>query len=228
MADYTKRLADQDAEFARQRDAFASTAQGQLSALNENYEKGAQKILEEVGNHRRDVETLVGVIGNLGVTSGYQTTANSARRSMWVWQTAAVAAMLGLIGFAFFAFLPAMKGGFTWEGFAMRGFLTITVGVLAAYAATQADRFFQMEKYDRKLALELAAIDPFIALLPQDEQYRFKLEIGRRSFAQEDVPMAKHEKSPATTLDVLFNSKQSKEVLQILIDAAQKTLKGGG
>jgi hypothetical protein len=134
--------------------------------------------------------------------------------------------MLGLIGFAFFAFLPAMKGGFTWEGFAMRAFLTVTVGVLAAYAATQADRFFQMERYNRKLALELAAIDPFIALLPQEEQHKFKLEIGRRSFAQEDVPMAKHEKSPATTLDVLFNSKQSKDVMQILIDAAQKTLKG--
>jgi hypothetical protein len=226
IADYTKRFADQDAEFTRQRDTFATTAQSQLTALNETYERGAQKILEQVDKHRKDVEKLVGVIGNLGVTSGYQTTANSARKSMWVWQIVAVVSMLGLIGFAFFAFLPAMKGGFTLEGFAMRAFLTVTVGVLAAYAATQADRFFQMERYNRKLALEFAAIDPFIALLPQEEQYKFKLEIGRRSFAQEDVPMAKHEKSPATTLDVLFNSKQTKDVMQILIDAAQKTLKG--
>jgi hypothetical protein len=226
IADHAKRLADQDAEFARQRDSFVVTAQGHLTALNENHEKVAQGILDQVNNRRMEVEKLVGVIGNLGVTSGYLTTANSARKSMWVWQVIAVVAMLGLICFAFFAFLPAMKGGFTWEGFAMRAFLTVTVGVLAAYAATQADRFFQMEKYNRKLALELAAIDPFIALLPQEEQYKFKLEIGRRSFAQEDVPLSKHEKSPATTLDLLLGSKQSKDVLQILIDAAQKTLKG--
>ena len=87
--------------------------------------------------------------------------------------------------------------------FAARVFLTITVGVLAAYAGAQADRFFHMEKSNRKLALELAAIDPFIALLPQDEQYKFKLEIGRRSFAQEEVGIAKSDKSPATTLDLL-------------------------
>jgi hypothetical protein len=226
IADYTKRLADQDAEFTRQRDAFAGTAQSQLTALTQTYELAAQKILDQVDKHRKDVEKLVGVIGNLGVTSGYQKTANSARKSMWVWQSVAVVAMLGLIGFAFYAFLPAMKGGFSWEGFAMRAFLTVTVGVLAAYAANQADRFFQMEKYNRKLALELAAIDPFIALLPEEEQHKFKLEIGRRSFAQEDTPSAKHEKSPATTLDVLLSSKQSKDVLQLLIDAAQETLKG--
>jgi hypothetical protein len=227
IADYTKRLADQDAEFTRQRDAFAGTAQSQLTALTQAYELAAKGILDQVDKHRKDVEKLVGVIGNLGVTSGYQTTANSARKSMWVWQSVAVVAMLGLIGFAFYAFLPAMKGGFTWEGFAMRAFLTVTVGVLAAYAANQADRFFQMEKYNRKLALELAAIDPFIALFPEEEQHKFKLEIGRRSFAQEETSLAHTEKSPATTLDVLLSSKQSKEVLQLLIDAAQKTLKGG-
>ena len=85
-----------------------------------------------------------------------------------------------------------------------------------------------MEKYNRKLALELAAIDPFIALLPQDEQYKFKLEIGRRSFAQNDGLISKDEKSPATTLDVLLSSKQGEKILQLLTDAAQKSLKIGG
>jgi hypothetical protein len=81
-----------------------------------------------------------------------------------------------------------------------------------------------MEKHNRKLALELAAIDPFIALLPQDEQFKFKLEIGRRTFAQEEpTSVTKDEKSPATTLDVLA-SKEGKEILQLLIDAAKKTL----
>jgi hypothetical protein len=63
--------------------------------------------------------------------------------------------------------------------------------------------FFKREKYRRKLALELAAMDPFIALLPLDEQYKFKLEIGRRSFAQEEAAAPASDKSPATTIDVL-------------------------
>jgi len=225
IGDYTKRLSDQDAEFTRQRDTFAATAQNQLGALNETYEQGAKKVLEQVDSHRRDVEKLVGVIGNLGVTSGYQKTANAARSSMWFWNVVAVSAMIGLIIFAYRAFLPTMQGDFKWGAFAGRVFLTITVGVLAAYAAAQADRFFKMEKYHRKLALELAAIDPFIALLPQEEQYKFKLEIGRRSFAQEEVPTSASDKSPATTLDVLA-SKEGQQLVQTIVDAAQKIAKG--
>ena len=91
IADYTKRLADQDNDFTKQRGIFVATANEKLSALNEDYEKKAKVILDEVNQHRSDVEKLVGVIGSLGVTSGYQTTANRARTSMWVWQCITVA-----------------------------------------------------------------------------------------------------------------------------------------
>jgi hypothetical protein len=223
MGEYTKRLADQDAEFTKQRDVSAAAAQKDLSDLTASYSQTAQTILDSVNEKRRAVEKLVGVIGNLGVTSGYQTTANQARITMWVWQIVAVLAMGGVIYFAYHAFLPALKGEFTWEGFATRVFLTITVGVLAAYAASQADRFFQMEKSNRKLALELAAIDPFIALLPAEEQQKFKLEVGKRTFAQEETsPPHKSDKSPATTLDVLLGSNEGQQLLKLLSELVEK------
>jgi hypothetical protein len=218
-------LADQDGEFTKQRTSFVAIANEKLSALNDDYDKKAKGILEEVNKHRSDVEKLVGVIGSLGVTSGYQTTANRARISMWIWQAITVAAMGGLIYFAYHAFLPSVMGEFRWESFAARVFLTITVGVLAAYAGAQADRFFHIEKSNRKLALELAAIDPFIALLPLDEQYKFKLEIGRRSFAQDESPLVKGDKSPATTLDLL-TSDQMKQFLE-MVSAVAKIKSGG-
>jgi hypothetical protein len=224
VADYTKRLTDQDAEFTKQRDASVSDARKRLEELHKVYAEEADSILKKVNARREEVEKLVGVIGNLGVTSGYQKTANSARISMWVWQGISVVALSLVIWFAYHAFLPTIQGDFKWGSFATRVFLTITVGVFAAYAANQADRFFHMEKHNRKLALELAAIDPFIALLPQDEQFKFKLEIGRRTFAQEEpASMAKGQKSPATTLDILA-SKEGKELLQLFMDAAGKAI----
>jgi hypothetical protein len=182
IADHSKRLADQDTEFTKRREAFLGSSEKQLAELNSTFAQRAQAILDEVNKRRDEVQKLVGVIGNLGVTSGYQKTANSARISMWIWQGLAVTGMGVVILFAFKAFLPTLQGDFHWATFAGRVFLTITVGVFAAYSASQADRFFQMEKYNRKLSLELAAIDPFIALLPIEEQQKFKLEIGRRSF----------------------------------------------
>jgi hypothetical protein len=227
--DYTKKLAEQDAGFTKQKDALFLDANKKIDELNAKYRGDAEKILEKVSEKREEVETLVGVIGSLGVTSGYQKTANRAERSMWAWQIATVLAMVFLIGFAYHAFIPTLVGEFHWSSFAGRVFLTITVGVLAAYAGTQADRFYHMEKQNRRLALELAAIDPFIALLPQDEQQKFKLEIGRRTFAQDGIDgPAPHSKSPATTFDLLTGTKEGKQLLEIIqttLDIINKTPK---
>jgi hypothetical protein len=225
VIDYTKKLTDQDAEFTKAGKLAYDAYMTDLGKLMFEYEDGAKKILKDVDRHRLDVEKLVGMIGSLGVTSGYQRTANTARKSMWIWQGVAVLALGAVIWFAYKAFLPTMQGDFRWGAFATRVFLTITVGVLAAYAVSQADRFFHMEIKNRKLALELAAIDPFIALLPLDEQFKFKLEVGRRTFAQDESPNAvKPEKSPATTLDVIA-SKEGQSLLQLILDVVKAVKK---
>ena len=221
LADYTKRLSDQDADFTKQRESAIVDYKGQLKTLETDYQQKAKVILDAVNQHRVEVEKLVGVIGAEGVTSGYQGNANRARYTMYVWQVFAVGGFLGLIWFAYHAFLPTMQGDFRWGAFAARVFLTITVGVFAAYSVSQADRFYKMESKNRRLALELAAIDPFIALLPQDEQYKFKLEVARRTFAQEE-PQAdpKADESPATTLDVLA-SKETQGIVESLVELAK-------
>ena len=195
--------------------------------MHDSYGKNASEILEQVNIRRKEVEKLVGVIGNLGVTSGYQTTANHARLSMWVWQGIAVASMIGVILFARYAFLPALQADFKWGGFVTRVFITITVGVLAAYAVRQADRFFEAERYNRKLALELAAIDPFIALLPEEQQHKFKLEMGNRAFGQNQMPPDSRDKSPATAFDLLLRSEEGQQILKLLGQLLEKLPKVG-
>jgi hypothetical protein len=225
IADYTKRLSEQDAEFTKQGNELKAESEKKLGVLWFEFERSAENSLKEVVKHKENVEKLVGVIGTLGVTHGYQTTANRARVSMYIWQGITVAAMCGFIGFAYYAFLPSIKADFRWESFAARVFLTITVGVLAAYAGSQADRFYHMEKSNRKLALELAAIDPFIALWPIEKQNEFKLEVGKRTFAQDEIPVTKTDKSPATTLDLLAKDGLLQDLVKIAIQAGQKAVK---
>ena len=90
-------------------------------------------LLGHIKKYRADVEKLVGVIGNLGVTSGYLKTANEAKVTVRIWQGIAVGAMLGLIIVAYSTFLPVVQGTFSWEGFVGRVFFTLTIGVLAGF-----------------------------------------------------------------------------------------------
>jgi hypothetical protein len=222
IAEHTKRLNDQDAEFTKDRLALLAAADNALESLVESYSKDAKEILEDVKEKQRHVEKLVGVIGNLGVTSGYLRAANHARWGMWSWQAATIIALVTLSTLAYktLGVLESPGGKFNWGGFAGRALLLVSLGVIAAYSGSQADKLSSDERMNRKLALELEAIGPYLAPLPVEEQNKFRLQIGERSFGR-DHEHREHHKSPASILD-LFNSKESKELLKTIIEAATK------
>ena len=222
IAEYNQRLSDQNAEFAKQRDATFRLHEESVATLNHKYTESAVAILDQIEQHKMDVEKLVGVIGNLGVTSGHLKAANHARIMAWIWQGVTVLAMGGLIFVAAKVFLPLMQGSFTWESFAGRVFLSLTVGVLAAYAAAQADKYLEVERKNRKLALELEAIGPFLATLPADKQEQFRLDMGNRSFGRnENGSACTDERSPASVLDILMKSKEFRQFIAEIVKAAR-------
>lgn len=224
IADYTQKLADQTTDFARQRDLLAQTQKDELAALTVTYKDTATKILADIQEHREQVEKLVGVIGNLGVTSGYQKAANEARVTARVWQGIALASLGAIIIVAYKAFLPLVQGAFTWEGFAGRVFVSLTVGVLAAYAISQADKYQQVERRSRKLALELEALGPFLASLPTDKQEEFRLRVGDRSFGtSNDLIDSQSADSPKSVIDVALKSKELSALIVNVIKATRGT-----
>ena len=222
IADYIEKLNTQNEEFNKQRAELLQAQTKDLSGLTVDYRDQAAKILEDINNHRLQVEKLVSVIGNLGVTSGYQTTANEARTTARVWQGIALCALGAIIVVAIRAFLPLVRGTFTWESFAGRVFVSLTVGVLAAYAISQADKYQQVERRSRKLALELEAIGPYIASLPQDKQEEFRLRIGDRTFGTTDDLVDRHSsESPKSVIDVALKSKDLRTLIIEIIKAVR-------
>lgn len=222
IADYTQKLADQTTDFSRQRDLLAQAQRDELSALTSTYKDAATDVLAEIQEHREHVERLVGVIGTLGVTSGYQKAANEARATARVWQGIALLSLGAIIFVAYKAFLPLVQGSFTWEGFAGRVFVSLTVGVLAAYAISQADKYQEVERRSRKLALELEALGPFVASLPTEKQEEFRLRVGDRSFGISNDLIDSHSSdSPKSVIDVALKSKELSALIVNVIKATR-------
>ncbi len=213
ITEFKEKLIAQNTDFTKQGSDIALAHKSELDELKDNFVDEATKLCNEITQRKEEVEELVGVIGNLGVTSGYLKTANGAKITTWVWQGITVSAIVGLIVFAIVAFLPAIGNGFSWGPFAGRVFVSLTFGVLAAYAASQADKYQKIERHSRKLALELEAIGPFIAPLPTAKQEEFRMTIGDRSFGHGESAMGIGDsRSPATLADLLLQSKESKEL----------------
>ena len=71
-----------------------------------------------------------------------------------------------------------------------------------------------MERRTKKLALELEAIGPYLASLPQEKQGEFRLKIGDRSFgATEDLIDRRSIKSPSSVLDLVLHDKKVRDIL---------------
>jgi len=258
ITDYTQKLAEHHTQLTSDRASAVTASADALKALTETFSAKAAVILAEINTHKSQVEKLVGVIGNLGVTSGYQKVASFARRSLIVWQTLTVVS-LGLLVFLAYliAFTPVVPPLPTaavpptttskdaskdspkdagkdlgrvaslqssasiaapasdtvfWQGLATRIFLAVALGVFAAYAARQGDKNQEIERKNRKFALELEAVGPFIAPLPIEMQNKFRAELGDRSFGVPDGGARADDKSPTTALDIL-NSKEVRDAL---------------
>lgn len=222
FTEFTQKFGEQNIEFTKQREDIARFHQSELAKLKEQFVDESTKLHEEILKRKAEVEKLVGVIGNLGVTSGYLTTANKAKKTVWVWQFITVGAMLALIVIAYGAFLPAIAVGFTWPGFAGRVFVALTVGALAAYAGTQADKYHKIERYNRRLALELEALGPFIAPLSEDKQADFRIKVGDRSFGQGEGAHSELDvKSPTSVADVILSDSKVRSFIIDIIKAGK-------
>lgn len=198
-----------------------------LSDLAQGYEVDAKISIDQIDAYKDQVEKLVGVIGNLGVTSGYQKTADDARKRINSWQRVTVAALLGVIIFAFLAFLPSLQKQthFEWSNFAGRIVLTLAVGVLAGYAAKEAVRDQDVERRNRRRALELEAIGPYLALLPVSEQVAVRVAIAQRYFGVEDEAITPPGDASPTNVGSLIASKETAKIVEALIDALVKIAK---
>lgn len=223
LSDYAQKHSDQTADYKRMHEALEQKQKESLSLLNRSYQDAASELLEKIQDHLKQVEKLVGVIGNLGVTSGYQKASKEARMMAWVWQAIVLLSLGSVIGVAYKAFIPLIQGTFTWSGFAGRAFVSLTVGLLAAYAISQADKYQQVERRSRKLALELEALGPFVQPLESAQQEQFRLKIGERSFGVSNDLIDIHSAdSPKSILDVA----KSKDLTDFVVSVI-KAVKGG-
>lgn len=275
IGEYNDRLkGHEELYLKRERDA-QEVLNSTLVSIQNDYVAKAVAILAEMDKQKCDVEKLVGVIGNLGVTSGYKKVANYAKWMTVFWQLMTTAALGGLIFVAALVAFPSyfgvsqsaiqkgevkvemalpsggkssveksrdsqpevkakVEGASTshsetdfYQGFATRVFLSITFGIFAAYAAKQASRFFETERRNRKFALELEALGPFIEPLEKSDRDKFRVQIGDRSFGVLDQESHKGKDDDPVTLAGWLKSKDGIEALTGPIKELLKGMKIG-
>ncbi len=153
---------------------------------------------------REKAAELITIITNTGLIGGYQKIANKEHTTSTRWHTIAILSFMGLIAFALLAFLATLPEQFHWGKVGSRAFVALTFGILAAYAARLADKHEAIERKNRKMELELAAIDPYLLELPVETRHKIKEELASRLFGQsEQTEITTDSKTSGSAFDLL-------------------------
>lgn len=189
--------------------ATEANSQESIEKLVADFEERGRTMLTELESQLQKASELVGVIGDRAVTSGHKKAADEARGEVVFWHRVTFWSMVILILFAGSSAFGWL-GKFDWPMFAGRVYFSVAVGVLAGYAASQASRYQQIERRNRKLELELKALEPFLQPVSPEQREQFRLKIAETFFGREEGGR----ESPGPTNAVqLLRSKEAMEAL---------------
>ena len=175
-------LEEKTDQAVKQIDELLDRARRQVEEMSSGLSDRADRLISELESKLEDARRIVNVIGNVGMTGDYQRNAEDQRKAAnrWRWAAivlfvAAAAAVALLLGFL----VPDELGV---AGTIRRAVVALLLAAPAYYAAQQSREHRGLERRYRSMELELASMNPYLELLPEELQQAVKTELASRYF----------------------------------------------
>lgn len=167
-------------------------------------ETSAEDLLNRLQGKETEATTLVGIIGNTGVTGHYSTAAEAEMRQANTFRWIALITMFAIVvgvGLTIWAAL----GQQAWQEVVLRIGITIALAIPAGYTAREAEHHRVLERHYRRMELELASIDSYLAKLEPEQRTKLKADLATRYFGQSPAPQGPMptDKVALTSLDLV-------------------------
>lgn len=180
-----------------------------VTALLQNTEKSVNTSIDNLEQVKRRAAEILNVIGNIGATGNYKLTADANEKVANGLRTGAVALFLLMVVTVVTITINLMHEGVNWQVAAFRLFSALILALPAGYLARESARHREVAERMRRMELELASIDAFNALLPEDQRHAIKGEMARRYFGNVSTESAKADPGEQMTLKEFFKELSS-------------------
>jgi predicted phage tail protein len=158
----------------------------------------AAEIITDLEEQLTQAKHLVEMIGEVTMTGHYQRNASEQKKvaDQLRWATIIVG-VLAIVSAVVSTVLGIMyRERVEFFDFFTHATVTVALGGLATFLASQSHRHRVREEEYRSLELELATLDPFLNSLDEEERQRIKTELAMRYFKGVDRDVIKHEEVP--------------------------------
>ncbi len=182
------------------------------SAFMKALEERAQSVMQEMKRLESDTKRIFGVVGNTTQSGEYRNAADDDAKAanklrLLAFILMCIMATVATVSFVYSLFHPEID----WKSFGFRLGTTLILAIPAVYAAQESAKHRQREATNRRIHLELAAIDAYLELLPEAKKHEIKAALTDKFFGREEklVP---------------DNNKETSHVLLKIIEEAMKNL----
>jgi hypothetical protein len=176
---------EQIAQFKERRDA----ADAASAAALEDRLGSADEIIGTIAELRRQAAKATEAIGIAGLAEGFRKDADEQRSTANWLRTLALVSLALVAGFALWAASARHNDKIDYGLLAARFAVSIALASVATYAIIQSAHHRERERHARKLELELASIDPYLAQMPEAEQIAIKAKLAEAWFGRPLAPI---------------------------------------
>lgn len=176
---------------AESRDSLASVSsemQADLETAVLAVETSFETRLEAATEQKGRIDELFEIAAETTLIESYTRNATRERKAADIWRLVAIGAALIAVAIGIWATVVAAGDETDWDLLAAKAFLGLIVAGVAAYAATQSAEHRSTQRDAEHVAVQLAALKPYLADLSQDaERDRLLVVIAEKLFGQTRV-----------------------------------------
>lgn len=215
----TKKLIDENntrlSDFEKKLKSLENIATAEIQKITQAYE-AAKSDIDEKTNH---INRVTGQAAARMIAGDYEGSAADEKRAADNLRSLALTCMLLIVGLLGWAVFESTSAAFEWDRFLSKISLVFLLGVPAAYLARESAKHREQQYHHLQTSLDMKAISPFLASLPEDEQHKLKATIATRIFGGKDFSKVGSDPYPINTQEIImkflekaeFSSKPSKE-----------------
>lgn len=142
-------------------------------------ETNTQNLIKQLRNFAKEAEVTVGLMSEKSLQNDFIIQADKEKDRAWWWNLATfieVGLLISAVGYIFVhtIIVPLPVEQSNYPQILSKFLVTAVIGIIARWTSRQANRHLAEERRLRKLALELATINPFLNNLPNETQHKVK------------------------------------------------------
>ncbi|NNG44981.1 hypothetical protein HJP15_19005 [Pseudoalteromonas sp. NEC-BIFX-2020_002] len=205
-------------EYNKQTDKLFKSHQSAINGLEAAAERGFKELhlktetirevfdstLKDLNAKSVQMDELLEQSANRTMAQDYDYSAADEKKAANWLRLGSLACMGIIIYIVCYSFYDSTHSGFDWESSIFRTVLVFILSIPAAYLSRESTKHREQQYNYHHTALDLKAITPYIASLPEADQNRIKISIAERIFASRQTNLNQQDSFPLNTQELMM------------------------